>query len=136
LIFSKYKNPVQKIKNEKKENSQIKQNKQKIYISNNDKRQNRKELILNFITEKRLDGQNEGVMIKDILGKIKDISEKTLQRELSAYSGGKNGYLPEALRTSVSLWRLGKDKRLYLNVILRSENRDADTLKALDLSFK
>lgn len=55
---------------------------------------------------------------------------------LSAYSGGKNGYLPEALRTSVSLWRLGKDKRLYLNVILRSENRDADTLKALDLSFK
>lgn len=27
LIFSKYKNPVQKIKNEKKENSQIKQNK-------------------------------------------------------------------------------------------------------------
>lgn len=56
----------------------------KTYISNNDKRQNRKELILNFITQKRLEGNNEGVMIKDILGKIKDISEKTLQRELSA----------------------------------------------------
>lgn len=58
--------------------------KPKIYISNNDKRQNRKDLILNFITEKRIDGQNDGVMIKDILTKIKDISEKTLQRELSA----------------------------------------------------
>ncbi|MDQ5928630.1 MAG: deoR-type protein, partial [Bacteroidota bacterium] len=67
-----------------KDDQILKQNKQKIYISNNDKRQNRKDLILNFITEKRLDGQNDGVMIKDILGKIKDISEKTLQRELSA----------------------------------------------------
>ncbi len=55
---------------------------------------------------------------------------------LSAYSGGKNGYLPEAGRTSVSLWRLGKNKSLYISVILNSENRDADTLKTLDLSFK
>lgn len=58
--------------------------KPKTYISNTDKRQNRKELILNFITERRIDGQTDGVMIKDILTKIKDISEKTLQRELSA----------------------------------------------------
>lgn len=63
-------------------NPKLKQS--KTYISNNDKRQNRKEIILNFITQKRLEGNNEGVMIKDILGKIKDISEKTLQRELSA----------------------------------------------------
>ena len=41
-------------------------------------------MILNFITEKRLQGSTDGVMIKDIIGKIKDISEKTLQRELSA----------------------------------------------------
>ncbi|MBP6912885.1 MAG: hypothetical protein KBB86_03040 [Candidatus Pacebacteria bacterium] len=58
--------------------------KPKSYISNTDKRQNRKDLILNFITERRIDGQTDGVMIKDILTKIKDISEKTLQRELSA----------------------------------------------------
>lgn len=86
------KNPAQNtpvfkkdIKDEQKNvlnNQKFKQS--KTYISNNDKRQNRKELILNFITQKRIEGNNEGVMIKDILSKIKDISEKTLQRELSA----------------------------------------------------
>lgn len=59
-------------------------NQPKFYISNTDKRQNRKEVILGFITEKRLEGNSEGVMLKDILFKLKDISEKTLQRELSA----------------------------------------------------
>lgn len=57
--------------------------KTKNYISNNEKRQNRKDIILNFITERRLNGDIEGVMVKDILTKIKDVSEKTLQRELS-----------------------------------------------------
>src|SRR5574343_345284 len=56
----------------------------KNYISNNEKRKNRKDLILDFITERRLQGKTEGVMVKDILMKIKDVSEKTLQRELSA----------------------------------------------------
>ncbi len=55
---------------------------------------------------------------------------------LTSYAGGKNGYLPEAGRTSVSLWRLGNNKRLYLSIILGSSNRDADTLKVLDLSLK
>lgn len=55
---------------------------------------------------------------------------------LTSYAGGKNGYLPEAGRTSVSLWRLGNSKRLYLSIILGSTNRDADTLKVLDLSLK
>jgi hypothetical protein len=54
------------------------------YVSNIEKRQNRKDLILRFITEQRLQGKNDGVMIKDIVTKIKDISEKTVQRELSA----------------------------------------------------
>jgi hypothetical protein len=71
-------------KNPPKKDNILKTNKPKVYISNTDKRQNRKDLILNFITEKRIDGQTDGVMIKDIMGKIKDISEKTLQRELSA----------------------------------------------------
>lgn len=57
--------------------------KTKKYVSNTEKRQNRKDIILNYITEKRLKGDNEGVMVKDILTKIKDVSEKTLQRELS-----------------------------------------------------
>lgn len=55
---------------------------------------------------------------------------------LTSYAGGKNGYLPEAGRTSLSLWKLGKNKRLYLSIILGSTNRDADTLKILDLSLK
>ena len=54
------------------------------YISNNEKRQNRKDQILDLITERRLQGKNDGVMVKDILVKINDVSEKTLQRELSA----------------------------------------------------
>src|SRR3989338_3425442 len=67
-----------------KTNNNVPNKAPKSYVSNNDKRQNRKEMILNFITEKRLQGSTDGVMIKDIIGKIKDISEKTLQRELSA----------------------------------------------------
>ena len=67
-----------------KTNNNVPNKAPKNYVSNNDKRQNRKEMILNFITEKRLQGSTDGVMIKDIIGKIKDISEKTLQRELSA----------------------------------------------------
>ena len=51
-------------------------NQPKFYISNTDKRQNRKDVILGFITEKRLEGNSEGVMLKDILFKLK--------RELSA----------------------------------------------------
>lgn len=51
---------------------------------------------------------------------------------LTSYIGGKNGYTPEADRTSVSLFKIGKYKRTYGVVLLGSSQRDSDTLDLLD----
>ena len=49
----------------------------------------------------------------------------------SYYIGGKNGYLPEADRTNVSLFRWGAKGDIYAIVVLGSDNRDADTIALL-----
>lgn len=51
---------------------------------------------------------------------------------LAEYIGGKNGYTPEADRTSVSLFALGVPKKIYSVVLLGSTQRDADTLMMLN----
>lgn len=77
-------NPVQnKMSLIKKPAQNVLNKPQKTYVSNNEKRRNRKDLIVKFITEKRIAGNTDGVMVKDMVGHIKDVSEKTLQRELS-----------------------------------------------------
>ncbi len=73
IIKDNYKGHILNNKTIEKPKVVVGQNKLKTYVSNNDKRQNRKDLILNFITQKRLEGQNDGVMIKDILIKIKPV---------------------------------------------------------------
>ncbi|HTK33104.1 MAG TPA: serine hydrolase [Candidatus Paceibacterota bacterium] len=49
----------------------------------------------------------------------------------SYYVGGKNGYLPEANRTNVSLFKWGEKSDVYTIVVLGSGQRDADTLALL-----
>jgi D-alanyl-D-alanine carboxypeptidase len=49
----------------------------------------------------------------------------------SYYVGGKNGYLPEADRTNVSLFKWGSKGDVYAIVVLGSPNRDADTIALL-----
>ena len=49
----------------------------------------------------------------------------------SYYVGGKNGYLPEANRTTVSLFQLGANKDVYAIVLLGSNNRDNDMVSLL-----
>lgn len=49
----------------------------------------------------------------------------------SNYAGGKNGYTPEADRTGVSLFTLGRSKDMYAVVVLGSESRDTDEIKLL-----
>lgn len=51
---------------------------------------------------------------------------------LASYAGGKNGYTPEADRTSVSLFKLGKQKRTYGVMLLSSAARDSDILDLLE----
>lgn len=51
---------------------------------------------------------------------------------LAEYLGGKNGYTPEADRTSVSLFAIGVPKKIYSIVLLGSTQRDADTLMMLN----
>ncbi|MES3031312.1 MAG: serine hydrolase [Patescibacteria group bacterium] len=55
---------------------------------------------------------------------------------LASYAGGKNGYTPEADRTSISLFNLGKQQRLYAVVILGSATRDNDILDLLDEALR
>jgi len=50
----------------------------------------------------------------------------------SYYLGGKNGYTPEANRTSVSLFTVGIHKNTYEVILLGSESRDSDTVKLLE----
>lgn len=49
----------------------------------------------------------------------------------SYYLGGKNGYTPEANRTSVSLFSLGKNHYPYAVVVLGSNSRDSDVTKLI-----
>ncbi len=51
---------------------------------------------------------------------------------LASYAGGKNGYTPEANRTSVALFKIGKQQRLYGIMLLDSSNRDSDLLDLLE----
>lgn len=51
---------------------------------------------------------------------------------LTAYVGGKNGYTSEANRTSIALFKLGKEKQIFLVVLLGSSRRDRDILDLLD----
>lgn len=55
---------------------------------------------------------------------------------LASYAGGKNGYTPEADRTSISLFNLGKQKRLYAVIVLSSSTRDNDILDLLDEALR
>jgi D-alanyl-D-alanine carboxypeptidase len=49
----------------------------------------------------------------------------------SYYVGGKNGYIPEAQRTGVSLFELGETKNLYTVVVLGSLSRDVDVVNLI-----
>lgn len=49
----------------------------------------------------------------------------------SYYKGGKNGYTPEANRTSASLFTAGPNQNLYAVILLDSDSRDSDTVKLL-----
>lgn len=55
---------------------------------------------------------------------------------LTSYAGGKNGYTPEANRTSVALFKLGKNNRLYAVILLGSKARDSDMLDLLEEAIK
>jgi len=55
---------------------------------------------------------------------------------LTSYAGGKNGYTPEANRTSVALFKLGRQQRLYGIMMLGSSARDADILDLLEEAIK
>jgi serine-type D-Ala-D-Ala endopeptidase (penicillin-binding protein 7) len=50
----------------------------------------------------------------------------------SNYIGGKNGYTPEADRTTVSLFKLGAFGDVYVIVVLGSESRDQDVIQLLE----
>jgi D-alanyl-D-alanine carboxypeptidase len=50
----------------------------------------------------------------------------------STYAGGKNGYIPEANRTSVSLFQLGTRNDIYAVIVLGSELRDRDVVTLLE----
>ncbi len=52
----------------------------------------------------------------------------------SNYMGGKNGYIPEADRTSAGLFVVGPSKDLYAVIVLGSSERDADVAKILSES--
>jgi D-alanyl-D-alanine carboxypeptidase len=49
----------------------------------------------------------------------------------SNYAGGKNGYTPEADRTSAALFTMDHGSDTYAVIVLGSENRDADMVKLL-----
>ncbi len=55
---------------------------------------------------------------------------------LSSYSGGKNGFIPEASLTNISIFELGTPKRPYSVVLLGSKSRDKDTLSILNKAVK
>lgn len=81
--------------------------------------------------------RNDPVILDITLTKVKSIRSHTWVNpthflNLSEYVGGKNGYTPEANRTSVSLFSLGEPKRVYSVVLLGSSQRDADTLLILN----
>jgi len=54
----------------------------------------------------------------------------------SYYMGGKNGYTPEANRTSAALFTAGPNQNLYAVILLGSDSRDADTIKLLSKAKK
>lgn len=51
---------------------------------------------------------------------------------LTTYMGGKNGYTPEANRTGLSIFKLGKQRKIFSVILLGSSMRDNDTLDLLD----
>lgn len=51
---------------------------------------------------------------------------------ITAYIGGKNGYTPEANRTGLSIFEIGKKKKIFAVILLGSSMRDNDTLDLLD----
>ncbi len=55
---------------------------------------------------------------------------------LTSYAGGKNGYTPEADRTSVALFKLGKAQKLYGIILLGSSARDSDILDLLEEALR
>ena len=55
---------------------------------------------------------------------------------LTSYVGGKNGYTPEANRTSVALFKLGKSEKIYAIILLGSSNRDSDILDLLEETLR
>lgn len=55
---------------------------------------------------------------------------------LTSYVGGKNGYTPEADRTSIALFSLGNPSRLYAVILLDSSARDSDILDLLEEALR
>ena len=51
---------------------------------------------------------------------------------IDSYAGGKNGFTYEANRTSVALFKLGNQQKLYAVTLLGSESRDSDILDLLE----
>lgn len=89
-----------------------------------------------------------GIIIKWILKNEPDIFNITLEKtktirvhtwtnpthflNLDSYAGGKNGYTHEANRTTVALFKLGKQKRPFAVIFLGSSARDSDMLDLLE----
>ncbi|HEY4478281.1 MAG TPA: hypothetical protein VI775_00360 [Candidatus Paceibacterota bacterium] len=84
---------------------------------------------------------NESEIFDITLTKVKNIRTHTWTNpthflNLTAYKGGKNGYIPEAGLTSISLFYIGSPKKLYAVVLLGSKDRNEDTLSVLNKAKK
>jgi D-alanyl-D-alanine carboxypeptidase len=84
---------------------------------------------------------NEPDLFKTTLLKSKTIRAHTWINpthflNLTSYVGGKNGYTPEANRTSIALFKLGKSEKIYAIILLGSSNRDSDILDLLEEALR
>lgn len=84
---------------------------------------------------------NEPELFKITLQKSKTIRTHTWTNpthflNLTSYAGGKNGYTPEANRTSLALFKLGRANTLYAIILLGSSNRDSDILDLLEETLR
>jgi D-alanyl-D-alanine endopeptidase (penicillin-binding protein 7) len=85
--------------------------------------------------------ENDPEIFEITLNKLKTIRTHTWINpthflNLSTYAGGKNGYTPEANRTNISLFKLGRQKKIFAVVLLGSSLRDNDTLDLLEEAVK
>lgn len=85
--------------------------------------------------------ENDPEIFKITLTKSKNVGKYSWTNpthflSFSSYTGGKNGYTPEAKLTTLALFSLGDPKRLYSVVLLGSKSRDKDALTILNEAVK